>query len=255
MKGCVELLRGWLTLSYVACLVLTSSACSEIQSKYVAIPIDSQGRASPKETTKAGLVLSGEELFELSSPSLGVIEVTFENHSTRWLHVRDVTFSFGSDAVNQSILMPGGADLEAWADTAVFSDAIRPHSSITALSRSARAVAGSLATRPSRAAGTSPYAAPLSVAQLVALRTANDNSPLDALRVPAEHLLASPITVPPGLFAKRWLLLYTPDSQKTGCLRRMQLGYRLDDGQVEYVSLTFRDPKSHSPWQFAVCFS
>ena len=91
--------------------------------------------------------------------------------------------------------------------------------------------------------------------KLVALRAANDSTPLDALRVPAEHLLASPIIVPPGLFAKRWLVLYTPDSRKTGCIRRMQLGYRLDDGQVEYASVTFRDPKSHSPWQFAVCFS
>jgi len=255
MVSRIGVLRGWLALSCTAYFALTSGACDPIQSTYVATPIDTQGHASDKETTKAGLVLSGQELPELSSPTLGAIEVTFENRSNRWLHVRDLAFSFGSDAVNQSILVPSGTDLDAWMDTVAFYDRFRTHGTgMATRSLSVAALASSLSGRSSRLA-RAPYAAPLSVAELSALRIANDNAALEALRLPAEHLLASPISVPPGLFAKRWILFYTPDPRKTGCVRRMQLGYRLDEGQVEYVSLRFREAQSFSPWQADACVS
>lgn len=258
MRSWIGLLRGWLLRSGTAYFALTAAACDPIfQSTYVATPIDAQGHASGKEATKAGLVLSGQELPEFSSPSLGAIEVTFENRSNRWLHVRDLAFWFGSDAVNQSILVPSGADLDAWTDTVVIHNNLfrTRRTGMATSSLSAAALASSLAARPRRAAGATPYAASLSVAELSALRMSNDSAALDALRLPAEHLLASPINVPPGLFAKRWIVLYTPDPRKTGCVRQMQVGYRLDDGHVEYVSLRFREPQSLSPWESDVCVS
>jgi hypothetical protein len=71
--------------------------------------------------------------------------------------------------------------------------------------------------------------------------------------VPSDHLLSGPISVPPGLFAKRWIVLHTPNPGATGRVRSMQLGYRLDHGHVEYVSLAFRAPDTSSEWQAEPC--
>ncbi|HEX4510662.1 MAG TPA: hypothetical protein VH328_11295, partial [Burkholderiaceae bacterium] len=72
-----------------------------------------------------------------------------------------------------------------------------------------------------------------------------------ALAFPPSHLLSVPIRVPPGLFTKRWILLYTSNSPPGGCIRSMVLGYTTSDGKHERVAVTFKE--SVSRWQGAVC--
>jgi hypothetical protein len=70
--------------------------------------------------------------------------------------------------------------------------------------------------------------------------------------LPNNHLLSLPFVVPPGLFAKRWVLFHTPDPTSP-CVASVLLDYDIKDKGRERAWLIFRGPYDNSEWQRKAC--
>lgn len=75
---------------------------------------------------------------------------------------------------------------------------------------------------------------------------------IDPARSP--HLLSLPLAIPPGLYARRWVVLGTKaPAADVGCIDWLVLDYDDDAGERERVALTFRSRPGRSHWQRAAC--
>lgn len=86
------------------------------------------------------------------------------------------------------------------------------------------------------------------------LETANaltGSEPL-ASALPDTHLMHVPLSIPPGLFTRRFLVIDTSQAQGLPCLHQLLLDIELDDGKRERAWLSFRLPGS-TPWQRKEC--
>jgi len=228
-------------LATLGCVIAGTSGCQTAQDQYVATPLDANGKAIAPEAKTPEIIVSGEEWSEMSSPLLGAVEVTFENHSARWAHLRTTSIQFGTEVVDQAVDVPAGEDLLAWQQATLRRIALQGGFRRSAIAATWAAAAGRVISLPSLHAlfANEPAGSP--------------GSAMTRALFPPGYLLGEVISVPPGLFAKRWIVFHTPEPRVTGCLRQMQLGYQLDDGQVNYVRLPFRDRQSRSEWQAGVC--
>jgi hypothetical protein len=240
----------------VALSVLGATACASVQSQYTAIPLDVGGQLTGFRQTSSGLVISGEELGLYSSEHFGLIELTFENPSSQWLHIDRLALDFGSSARNDGVFLPRGADLEAWHAATVQRNEIRGSNEATALGvllalgsvvavaahagggDELSAVGGALALGAASSAVASEQAARVDAAEQVPI-------------LPQAHLLATPFAVPPGLFTKKWVLLNTR-SHETPCIVSMRIDYEVEHGP-ERVLLVFRRRDGSSEWQRREC--
>jgi hypothetical protein len=68
---------------------------------------------------------------------------------------------------------------------------------------------------------------------------------------PEDHLLSVPFAVPPGLFAKKWIVVNTRSHDPATCLRWANLDLDTEDGKHDRVRLTFGDDSSE--WQAQSC--
>ena len=205
--------------------------------------------AATAATTQSGspLRISAGELTDLASSYFGVVEVTFENRSPVWIQIDSATLDFGTPAKNRSVAIPQGADIEGW-ERAV-------------LQRSSVSASGDLAARElmglARPNVWNPAGDPRAstVGALVALDNQKSCEPAgasdDGERFPSTHLMALPFRIPPGLFAKRWVLLYTADRPLGGCIDSVTLDYRTSAGSGDRVLLHFKNAPSE--WQRASC--
>jgi hypothetical protein len=70
--------------------------------------------------------------------------------------------------------------------------------------------------------------------------------------VPNSHLLAGPFSVPPALFAKKWIVLRS--SATARCTELMNLAVHFQGGSWRQLRARFRDPtNSTSEWQATAC--
>jgi len=229
-----------LALAALGCGTAAMSGCEPVQDKYLATPLDVKGKPVPSAAETAEIIVSGEEWIDMSSRLFGAVEVTFENRSARWVHLRATSIQLGNETVDAAVYAPAGDDLWAWQQATVRRNALRSGFRRSGIAAPWSAAAGRLIPVASlRSVENEPAASP--------------GSALTTRLFPPDHLLGQVISVPPGLFAKRWIVLHTPEPRTTGCLRQMQLGYQLDDGQVKYVRLPFRDQQSPSEWQAEEC--
>jgi len=236
---------GWLT------------GCATVSSGPYGIPLDGHhdgGAGATSSPFVTGLKVSAGELPQLASPYFGAVEVTFENPSPRWIQVDRVDVDFGSPQRNQVVFVPWGADIDAWRQAAVDSLAIGYASGRLQM----LAVGGdAIAARDRRGSATPVQGGTIPVAALGTLEARpGPRSPEAALPDPGDpfppsHLLSFPIRVPPGLFAKRWILFYTSDSPLGGCIDSMVLGYTTSDGKHDHVLVRFKEP--WSAWQAPAC--
>lgn len=229
--------------------------CASVNGSHYAHPMSLDGRLAANPRTASGLEISGDEDGALASPQFGFVALTFENRSTEWVRVRNVTATFGKPGLDQAVFIPQGEELAEWARATVQRNRVR--STNTALALGALELAGSVTYRVAEnrnvravgaavAAGASVAEAATDISQGVA---AVDRPPL----YPETHLYATPFSVPPGLFTKRWIVLNTPVTPDFPCLTSMLVSYELMDGRKERVWLEFRAPVRTSEWQKAIC--
>lgn len=224
------------------------AACATVQSGPYATPVGPAGQPLKGNRTAAGLIISGAEDPSYSSPNFGFIVVTFQNDTDDWVRVERVNVRFGGGAKDASVTIPVGEKLQSWAEAALQLRTIRNENAtliLGALAVAGSAVALSANNRSARAAGASVSAA--AEAGLAASQAVSE-----AESLPPAHLLSVPFTIPPHLFARRWIALQTPTSQGTPCVDAMLIDYQTARAQREQVWVRFFSD-SWSEWQQHTC--
>jgi hypothetical protein len=243
-------------------LALLAGGCATVSSGDYGRPLDDQNRAAAAVLTGAGLLISGEEITALASRYFGAVELTFENRSPAWVQIDSVALDFGTPEANQAVLLPWGADLDAWERATAQRNRIqvannyagnRTANSDSTLEILALGDGLGHANRRGRPAGYAGGAVAASAAAALAAQSLAEaqQDPEAVERFPASHLLNLPIRIPPGLFAKRWVLLYTAEHPLGGCVRSVILGYDTADHRHERVLLTFKSLDSE--WLHGAC--
>lgn len=243
--------------SLLCLLVAAGSGCATIKSGPYGVPLDGQNRALPANAAGPLKVSAGESA-GLASSYFGLVEVTFENETPRWIQIDRVDLDFGTADKNRSVLVPWGDDIDVWERAITVRNAVDATNRGTALQVLAIAGAfGSAAGRGhGRRAGT--MAAIGGMLEIGALGSIYGLDREHAAAEAAEggtfsgsHLLNMPIRVPPGLFTKRWILLYTAARPLGGCIDSVILSYDTSTQEHGRVLLKYKDVASQ--WQTAAC--
>lgn len=250
-------MNDWRMGGVVALLGL-ATGCVSVANSQGAVPLDDQGRAVPSATTPAGLRVSGEELTDLASPHFEVIEVTLENPTERWIRVRAVKLDFESPQKNAMVSYPAGSEL------ASLLQATQQRNAIEGTNRRAALALVALGGAAVTVAGPTPSAevagAVVTAGALGALAATDANDQFQQVervqQVPKMHLFAGPIDVPPGLFAKRWVVLEAKDKAGSPCLDSVRIDYAIESGAPESVRLKFRnvEPGRRPAFQPNACY-
>lgn len=185
------------------------------------------------------LLVSASEAPYYSTTYLGLVEVTFENHTDVWKQVVRVAVDFGGPTKNRSVTIATADEIDAW-ERAIKLRWVTAGKVVTTAVE-ARGLGLSVDTL-----GTWIDAHPRSTPPG---DPAAESPPPPAY--PAQHLLTTPFAVPPGLFTKRWILLSTPDNPPGGCIDSMILTYETSDHQTGRVRLPFK--VTTSDWQTRAC--
>jgi len=237
--------QTWIVLALLA----PAAGCATIQSGPVGVPLDASNHPQPRGPQPELQVSAGEKP-DLASPYFGLVEITFENNSPSWKQIDRIAVDFGTPDKNSSVQIPWGTDIDAWEDAVLERNQVRAMNEQSVLG--AVAAIGAMG----RAAGHrhGPGAAVggvLTVGAVGALYAQNATAALNgAPAFSGSHLLSMPIRIPPGLFAKRWILLYTAARPLGGCVDSMILSYTTSDHQQGRVLLSF---KVWSEWQRGSC--
>jgi hypothetical protein len=241
--------REEVTMKGVTAVALVAlSGCATVAEGNLAKPIDLGGHFLATPATTSGLVVHGRELTFLSSPDFGVLEFTFENPTDHWVRIDRVHVDFGSPAANQGVTAIDGDDIAAWQIATEQRNAVRAANNQTALDVLALGASIGAARRhhgPARAAAVGVAVG----AMMAASATAASGQDL----YPDDHLYAVPIAIPPGLFAKRWIVFNSDASANRTCLGRATLDYDTSGPARERVVLDFRSSANGSEWQAAAC--
>lgn len=173
--------------------------------------------AAPPATDEAGpkttLHVSGVPIDALRSPYFAALEITFENPSSEWHEVRRVAISPERQMFGPALESLLGARLRAW----------------------------QLAARDARQGDGPPHPALDTLAPDVAPATGEAGAGAASGGAPPQHLLAGSFMIAPGLFTRKWVVLYSP--AKDGLLGQdLMLAYELENGQVERVLVQYPKP-------------
>jgi hypothetical protein len=239
------------TVAGVVMAAVGAAGCATVADGEIAKPIDMKGQYLPTTTTSSGLVVHARELPELSSEDTGVVEVTLENTTHRWIRLDAVRLDFADPVKNQNVIAPDGADLAAWHTAITERNAARLENEQAVLGLimlGGAITAGTSHSGGLRAAGTS-----LAVAAAVASSSAAHAAGEPSTLYPDTHLLAVPIVVAPGLFSRRWIALNTKPAINGQCLTWAVLDYDTSDHGRERVVISFRTRWNGSEWQSDAC--
>ncbi len=246
----------------VAAGAIPLSGCATVKSGDYGVALDDTGHPRSPAANTERLKISAGEHGSLSSPYFGVVEVTFENNTPAWIQIDHIDLDFGTADKNKSVLIPWGDDIDTWEQATLQRNAIRAANTQTALGliAIAGAVAGSAAGRHSAAGAIGGTVALGALAGLYAQeRNAAVEATRDPSRFPPTHLLTMPLRIPPGLFAKRWLLLYTAAQPLGGCIDSFILSYETAEHERGRVLLKFKEiynssaDGAGSEWQVNAC--
>jgi hypothetical protein len=228
-------------------VLLGLSGCATVAEGELAKPIDLAGHYTPSPATGSGLVVHGRELAGLSSANFGVLEFTLENPTDHWVRIQEVHVDFAGPAANAGVTVVPPDDIAAWQSATQQRNAVRAANIDTAFELLALGAAVGAARHHAGPARATAVGLALGAAMAGAAA-----SPREEL-YPDDHLYAVPIAIPPGLFAKRWIVFNTDAAANRSCLSRAVLDYETGDQRRERVVLDFRLGPNGSEWQTAAC--
>ena len=226
------------------------------------VALDDTGHPKSPAADNERLKISAGERGSLSSAYFGVVEVTFENNTPAWIQIDHIDLDFGTADKNKSVFIPWGEDIDIWEQATLQRNAIRAANAETALGLIA--IAGSVAHAAGRHHAVGAIGGTVALGALAGLyaqeRSAAVEATGDPTRFPPTHLLTLPLRVPPGLFAKRWLLLYTAAQPLGGCIDSFILNYETSEHEHGRVLLKFKGGYNYSSadgagslWQWKSC--
>jgi hypothetical protein len=172
----------------------------------VAPPVAGEG---PHTTLR----VSGAPIDSLRSPYFAALELTFENPSSEWHEVRRVSIGPERQLFGPALESLVGARLRAW----------------------------QLAAREARQGGNGPAHPALETLAPDVPASGDASLAAASIGAPPQHVLAGSFMIAPGLFTRKWVVLYC--SAKDGLLGQdLMLAYELENGQVERVLVQYPKP-------------
>ncbi len=257
MQTVSSMSNGRASWAILVCMIVGAvPACAGVQDRYVATPLDEGGQVEVRGRTASGLVVSGAEVSSYASEHFGLVQVTFENASADWIRIRRLTLDFGSAGASRAVTVTEGPDIDSWISATLQRNVIRETNETLALG-TLLAIGATIETvgASSGKRGVSAAGSMLALGAAAGLAgdavTDSQHRAENGALFPNSHLLAVPFAIPPGLFSKRWVLLYT--REQGACIRSVRLDYELDAHGSESVHLVFRRPGEYSEWQRGVC--
>lgn len=235
----------------ILALVLVTGCASVHQGNFAtSIDGDDTGPENKSKTTALGLMVSGAEDSSLSSKYFGHIQLTFENKSNHWVHIKKVTVQFEDESVNQKTVIPVGGDLTSWAEAAQNAKAIRDYNTSLLLS-SVAAVGGAAMSRGGTTGQVGALALIGSGTALTVKGVMDIKSDIELAKVvPSSHLLSPEFIIPPGLATKKWVTFFTSEPLSLPYLEEIKISYITAEGKSEKLLLKFRDKaRTGSQWQ------
>lgn len=167
---------------------------------------------------------------DLKSDHFTVVHVTFGNRTPEWVRVKEVLINL-PDGENTYVVL--GEDLQAWAKATQEKIKIENHN--TQMFLAGVAAAGAVMAVTAKSDGAANTGLAVMGASSLAITARDTTSHIRNLNrgnmLPEGHLLA-PFPIPPGLVARRWLVLQTPVGKKTQNLS-MTVRY-LDGREAKY---------------------
>jgi hypothetical protein len=157
----------------------------------------------------------------LRSPFFSALEVTFQNPSSKWHEVKKVSVGPERQLFGPPLESLVGDRLRAWQLAAREAQAGKEgprHPALETLTPEA----------PPKPDKPDPNAAPAAPA------------------APPNYLLAYPFTIAPGLFTRKWIVLYSAGADAL-LGQDLVLAYELDDGKTERVLIQYPKPAPPKP--------
>ena len=190
-----------------------------------AAPAPGAPATTPPKAPEPTLKVTSTPIEALRSPFFSALEVTFQNPSGQWHQVRHVSLSPERQLFGPAIETLVGERLRAWqlaAREAWLGKKEPHHPALDTLALDPLAKPEPPKTDPAK---PDPGAADAA-----------------ASAVPPNYLLANPFTVAPGLFTRRWIVLYSaaPDALLG---QDLVLSYELENAKVERVLVKYPKPE------------
>ena len=231
-------------------LVILASGCASVHTGQDAQQVLA-GETPKPGVTKGGLRISGEEDTAHSSLYFGLINLTFENKSDKWINISNLRISFLKKTADAKAEVLVGNRLANWAEATQRLDLIRRHNRQVALGT--LGVVGVVGAGVGASKGANLAEGAGEAAAIGSLTSLAITDLADHVRdlenpdlVPANHLLAGDFEVPPGLFVKRFIVIDT-SHENTPKLEKLRMTYTIDGVGEEVVDLSFRS--GSSIWQ------
>ena len=248
----------------VAAGAIPLSGCATVNSGDYGVALDNTGHPRTPAPENERLKISAGERGALSSAYFGVVEVTFENNTSAWIQIDHIDLDFGSADKNKSVFIPWGQDIDTWEEATLQRNAIRAVNRETALG--VIAIAGTVASAAGSHHAAGAIGGTVALGALAGIYAQDRSDAIEATREPSRfpptHLLTLPLRVPPGLFAKRWLLLYTAARPLGGCVDSVILSYETAGHEHARVLLKFKGGENYSSadgngseWQLQSCYA
>ena len=221
--------------------ITTLSGCASVHNGRYAEQVDRKPVTKKRvnHVTDNGLSISGFKNERLSTKYFLVINFTFENITSKWIKVEGIELDLDDEVLNRHVSIPFGDDIKNWSIAVRQKKAIERYNDRVMLA--AMSVAGGVLAASGddyNGIGKTAY-----VGGLTALTVDHVSERLSELQgtklLPDSHLLSPGLSIPPGLFQRKWLLLYAEDPKDLMYMNRIFLTYTLANGEKEKVKLTF----------------
>lgn len=231
-------------LTYSAIVASVATACATVTPGIRGMPKTPSETPAEDGRTASGLVVYCQQDGFLSTEYLKAYSFTFSNRTSDWIRVNGAVIDLDSPARNRQVVVTAGADLEAWYQAIRVKRAVETHNRSVALGTlglMAGAAAASSRHLGVQAAGSVSAVAALGSLTVAQLNASAVNSSRGAI-FPGSHLMAGRFVVPPGLFAKKWILLDVSGADGAISVEALRLKYEVDGGGAETVTFQLRQP-------------
>jgi len=190
------------------------------------------------------LDFSAEARSDLSNEHFIFVEFSLENRGNNWLRVSEFKVDFMNDTFNNELKIVSGSDLLDWKEGIQNKKKIEDHN--TALFLSSIALAGSLTagvSQNSTAQAVGGIAALGAIGALTvhALNEAQDKANYAEI-FPKSHILHGKVNLPPELFHRKWMLIYSENTKLLSELNEMTFILKNKEGKQMAFYLPISNP-------------
>lgn len=230
-------------LSFVLFSIITTG-CASIHHGKIATEV---GSNTPLDGD-VDLAISASERTSYSSDYFGVVDFTFQNNTNEWINVDRINLDFADDVLNKEVGIVIASDLSLWSEGISNLKAVQDHNRRLLIGTIA-GIAGGIAeisnSKGTQQLGTSVFLAGTTALAIDAYQGHMDKIQKSKL-LPADHILSGPLRIPPGLFLRRWIVLYTKNPDLIPNMHQFHLKLRKDKKQTKNYQVAFRSEKTSS---------